>query len=261
VVNGKTLPADQTTFSDTITSFTDATGAPGKFPAPPNEPPNEMGCMAGLVEDPSGVCVEPSIVGCTDNILDLGTVSFVPGDPVEIIGNGISQTWSRPVTATGCQKTTYDWGTFESITADCIWIQNYDGDLFNPCAAIRYASTLCPHPWRLPTAEDAMDLLDALGGNRTGGVDPTFVEQVLLPIWGTHLTGYYNKNVGYVRTGQTTWLILATAKIDWSDYQRVETAALYVNEGDNVDDPSHAGSYGVGGAWKESAWGVRCIKD
>jgi hypothetical protein len=107
VVNGSTLTADQTTFSGTITSFTDATGAPGIFPAAPNEKPNGMGCLPGLVENAVGVCAAPTAIGCNNTTLDLGTVSFASGTEITIVGDNIAQIWSRPVTATGCQKTNY----------------------------------------------------------------------------------------------------------------------------------------------------------
>jgi hypothetical protein len=189
VINGATLPASQSTYNDTITSFTDATGAPGRFPAPLNEPPNEMGCIAGLVEDPSGVCVEPSTVGCVNNTLDLGVVSFTAGTEVEIVGNGISQRWSRPVTATGCQKETYNYGNAYDVKSDCRTNPSYKSDLFNACAVIRYAENICPYPWRVPSADDARKLITAMGSNYEYGYDQEFVENKMLGIWGGELSG------------------------------------------------------------------------
>ncbi|MDR3133797.1 MAG: fibrobacter succinogenes major paralogous domain-containing protein [Prevotellaceae bacterium] len=158
VINGTTLPASQTTYSGTISSFTDATGAPGLFPAALNETTNEMGCIAGLVENANGICVTPASMGCTNNTLNLGTVNFTAGTEITIVGNGVSQIWSRPVTATGCQKTNYDGGTEGSSYADCRNNPNYAGNFYSGCAAVRYASQLCPPPWRLPSLLDAMKI-------------------------------------------------------------------------------------------------------
>ena len=181
VVNSSTLTANQTAFSGTITSFTDATGAPGLFPAALNEPSNEMGCVAGLVVNEYGICVAPSYAGCNDNTLDLGTVSFTAGSEVQIVGNGISQIWSRPVTATGCQKTDYDRGSSpDNFNVDCRKSEGYNGDYFSGCALLKYATDICPPPWRLPSNEDGRKLLIAMGGCPTGCISLQFVNEKLI---------------------------------------------------------------------------------
>ena len=177
VINGSTLTASQTTYSGTITSFTDATGAPGLFPAALNEPVNELGCVAGLIQSTNDICVLPSAHGCLDNTLNLGAISFTAGTEVTIVGNGVSQTWSRPVTATGCQKENYNGGSAHNYYADCRTNPDYDGDLFSGCAAVRYAGQLCPPPWRLPTAADSRKLAIAFGLPYMG-YDKTTVEMI-----------------------------------------------------------------------------------
>jgi hypothetical protein len=190
VVNDETLPVNQITYSGTIYSFTDATGAPGLFPAALNEQTNGMGCVAGLVENQSGVCVSPSAAKCNNNSLNLGTVSFAPGAEVQIIGNGISQIWSRPVTATNCQKTTFDGGSYtSSYNADCRSNPGYAGDLLSGCAIIRYAATLCPPPWRVPVQADMLNLVVAMGGNSGNVADENFVVNQLMGTWGAEWNG------------------------------------------------------------------------
>jgi hypothetical protein len=194
VINGTTLPANQTTYSGTITSFTDATGAPGLFPAPLNQPPNGMGCVAGLVENTvNNICVQPSTVGCTNNTLNLGTVSFTAGTEVTIVGNGISQIWSRPVTATGCQKQTYDGGTYTNYHDDCRDNQGYAGDFYSGCAVTHYASTLCPPPWRVPVQADYASLMRSFGCLPTYQQDQNCYES-LLTNWEFQLSGVSQPN-------------------------------------------------------------------
>jgi hypothetical protein len=193
VINGTTLPANQTTYSGTITSFTDATGAPGRFPAALNQPVNEMGCVAGLIEYGNSICVQPSTVGCTDNTLNLGTVSFAAGTTITIAGNGVSQIWSRPVTATGCQTTTFNGGSAGSSNADCRTNPDYEGDLFSGCAVLRYAEQLCPPPWRIPALTDLRNLATALEIPPTGTTGHEAVEK-LTTIWDAQYAGICDAN-------------------------------------------------------------------
>jgi hypothetical protein len=103
-----------------------------------------------------------------------GAVSFV-SDSVWTIG---SQTWSDAVTTTSCrEKTTYD-GTktaynhnakYNGHNADCRSNPEQKGDLFSWCAVIRFATFLCPSPWRVPTADDFRELDIALGGTGVNG--------------------------------------------------------------------------------------------
>jgi uncharacterized protein (TIGR02145 family) len=122
-----------------------------------------MGCLHGLEEKADGVCAAPSDVGCNNTTLNLGTVSFTSGTEITIIGDNISQFWSRPVTATGCQKTNFNSGSTVSANADCRSNPNYPGDLFSICAVLKYADKLCPYPWRIPTMKNYEDLVRAFG--------------------------------------------------------------------------------------------------
>jgi hypothetical protein len=150
-----------------------------------------MGCIAGLVENiADSVCRDPSFVGCNSSTLNLGTVSFTSGSEITIVGDNISQIWSRPVTATGCNKTTFNGGssysgetyTAYSENADCRNNPGYPGDLFTGCAVIKYASQICPYPWRVPTANDYDKLVRALGG-KMGESSLTFIVDKFEGIW------------------------------------------------------------------------------
>ncbi len=110
--------------------------------------------------------------GCASGTFNFGTVSFVSVTTRTITGNGITQVWSDAVTATGCQKTTYNGGSSGAYRQDCRKNSSSSyGDLFSWCAVVKYASTLCPAPWRVPTKDDFINLDKAMGGtgvNRDG---------------------------------------------------------------------------------------------
>ena len=191
VINGAALPVSHSTYSGTIISFTDATGAPGLFPAALDQPTNGRGCVAGLVENEKGICVALSLAGCNDYTLNLGAVSFTAGAEVQIVGNGISQIWSRPVTAEGCQKEAYSYGiNYNDINPDCRTNPGYNGDLFSGCAVLKYAASICPGPWRVPTRQDFVNLLAAMGGCTNTCVDYDFIVNKIISLWGGEWYGF-----------------------------------------------------------------------
>ncbi len=114
--------------------------------------------------------------GCVDSTFNLGTVSFVSVTTRTITGTvdgkPITQIWSDAVTATGCQKMAYNGGSSGAYNVDCRSNPGYPGDLFSWCAVVKYASTLCPAPWRVPSVQDFINLDKALGGTgeNKGGV-------------------------------------------------------------------------------------------
>jgi hypothetical protein len=269
VVNDVTLPVSQTTYSGTIYSFTDATGAPGKFPAALNEKMNEMGCVAGLVPNASNVCEAPSAAKCNNNSFGFGTVSFAAGQEVQIVGNGISQIWSRPVIATNChQKTTFDGGSTVSYNADCRNNPDYAGDLFSGCALIRYAATLCPPPWRMPVRADYANLLIAMGGYVDDRSDQNFIEQQLVGRWGAQWNGtcgnpgtlwYQNQLMCY----GSLFYILDAYDMTSNTYSNVIGKLIAVH-------PDFLNVTPSAGAWRYSPYSehgiqsgitIRCVKD
>jgi len=129
------------------------------------------------------------------------------GHDVEISGHGITQIWSGAVTATACRKTTFNFVTatrrsdpnFFSpanfIDDDCRSNPNFPGDLFSWQAVVRYADIFCPYPWRIPTAQDFIDLDIALGG--TGNLrtsTPRFITANYINRWGGAFGGYCNSS-------------------------------------------------------------------
>ena len=96
---------------------------------------------------------------------NLGTIAFATDSTWSIIGNGHVQIWSDAITATNCQKTTFDGGMKNNLNADCRSNSGFRGDLFSWCVVYRFADQLCPSPWRVPTVQDFINLDIAMGGN------------------------------------------------------------------------------------------------
>jgi uncharacterized protein (TIGR02145 family) len=106
-----------------------------------------------------------------------------------ISGNGVTQIWSDAVTATACNKTTFDGGSEGNYNADCRSNPDYPGDLFTWCAVVRFKDELCPAPWRVPTREDFIDLDKALGGQ---GKDGDGDVELYIKAWGGAWSGWSN---------------------------------------------------------------------
>jgi uncharacterized protein (TIGR02145 family) len=115
--------------------------------------------------------VTVSVPTCNNNVsgwgASLGTVTRGTQEWT-IQGTGanahISQTWSDAVTATACNKTSFEGGSLNNYNSDCRSNPSFPGDLFSWCAVRRFANQLCPAPWRVPTQQDFIDLDRALGG-------------------------------------------------------------------------------------------------
>jgi len=122
--------------------------------------------------------------------VSLGTVSFHTNQTWTIEGYGISQIWSDAVTATACQKTTFNSssGSLDAIRfyAECRSNPDFPGDFFSWCAVVLFANKLCPYPWRVPTAEDFLDLATAFGQS---DVSPQFIIDNYINRWGGHFSG------------------------------------------------------------------------
>jgi len=132
------------------------------------------------------VTVAASFTGCSQNLFSLGTVSFHTSNEWLISGNGIAQVWSDAVTATHCQKTSFDAGdqVYAYFHADCRSNPDFPGDLFSWCAVARFADELCPYPWRVPSQKDFIDLDLAMGGTGQARVDSAFVFENVINRWG-----------------------------------------------------------------------------
>lgn len=134
---------------------------------------------------PAGSAQPLTEEGCNNNTPgwgeSLGTVSFVTNRTWQI-GD---QIWSDAVTATACQKTTFN-GRSYGFNSDCITNNpGFAGNLFSWCAVARFGATLCPHPWRVPTQQDFIALDQALGGSGKGGyAGSSFITANYINRWG-----------------------------------------------------------------------------
>jgi uncharacterized protein (TIGR02145 family) len=250
VVNGTTLPAGATQYAGTITALSDATGAPGAFCTPAGQAPGKYGCCSGLsVNTSNGLCAMPTFCD-PSSTLDLGVVSFTQGSEITITGSSYTQIWSRPVTATGCQKGTYNGGFNDgsagSVKSDCRTNPGYAGDFFSWCAVVKYASQVCPFPWRIPTPDDFCRLHKAVTGANC-------VEAA---------------NVAWIQAYQTKWAPEFSGECDNSIFYNVGLAVLYnvngivadsrsrfnITKADGLVNFGYAGNRATGRA-------LRCVRD
>jgi len=117
---------------------------------------------------PQRATAAPNISRCNSNMpgwgSTLGIVSFVSDSTWKVIGNGITQEWSDAIQATACDKRSFSGSSRGNFNSDCRSNSNQRGDLFSWCAVVLFQQYLCPYPWRVPTAQDFIDLDVALGG-------------------------------------------------------------------------------------------------
>jgi len=136
------------------------------------------------------VTMPPVGYGCNGNLpgwgLSLGTVSFTTSQEWTV-GN---QIWSDAVTATACNKTSFNGGSANNSNADCRSNPGFSGDLFSWCAVMRFATILCPYPWRVPTQQDFIDMDIALNGDGRSiqRMDTASVSR-FINNWGGFFTG------------------------------------------------------------------------
>jgi uncharacterized protein (TIGR02145 family) len=133
-----------------------------------------------------------------------------------IEGNGISQTWSDHINVPACDKTDFDGGFFNDIDendyevgysdiqyggnpkADC---RNNPGYyyLYSWWYVSKNAATLCPSPWRVPTADDFLALYKALGGTDDWSKDEALIEKYINSWGGVY--GGIAKDTSLIYTG------------------------------------------------------------
>jgi len=172
------------TGSNRITSITDATNYPG-----------------GLIID------YIDYQGCSSTVLPAFTAGFVD-DTKWVVG---SQTWSSPVTATHCRKTTYAGGSSGNYSTDCRSNNSTDaanasyGDLFSWCMVKRYAARLCPSPWRIPSKTDFQTLWNS-GCNSAARLHETSGTCG----WGATLSGRANPGISLDCQGACVYYISET---------------------------------------------------
>ncbi len=131
IINGTTTISAKT-YTGNISTITDATNNP-----------------EGFVYDNTSACIMKAVY--------LGSVGFT-STKTWVVG---SQTWSAPVTATYCRKTSFDGGTATAYKADCranngsaTTVNVTYGDLFSWCMVNQFKTVLCPSGWRVPSNTD-----------------------------------------------------------------------------------------------------------
>jgi uncharacterized protein (TIGR02145 family) len=126
--------------------------------------------------------------GCVSSNLTLGTVGFASTLTHMVSGAYGSQTWSAPVTAAYCDKTTYNGGETDSYRSDCRNnTQALYGHLYSWCMVKQYALKLCPAPWRSPSASDFCTLHKNLASASDCNQGVTL--SMYLARWGAQLGG------------------------------------------------------------------------
>jgi uncharacterized protein (TIGR02145 family) len=120
------------------------------------------------------------IENCIPATFSLGTTGFTSAQTYQ--RNGI--TLSEPVTATGCQKTTYRGRDgLGHYLSDCRTNPDYKGDIFSWCMVVQYAGQLCPNGWRVPSTQDFMKY-----ATNSDTANPT--TDIKDGVHGWELTGY-----------------------------------------------------------------------
>jgi uncharacterized protein (TIGR02145 family) len=189
-------------------------------------------------------CIDASATGtilvssnCVPASFNLGTVGFTSTDTYT--RNGI--TISAPVTATGCQKSTYNGGEWPPHNADCRDNPGYDGDLFSWCMVVQYANQLCPSPWRWPTVTDWRIYADFATPNGPGTTNNFYAG----------MDGWtYN---GFAQADGSL-SALGSRSMHWtsSEYGMYSAYALQVESGGNLPDYTPPKGTGVN---------LRCVQD
>jgi hypothetical protein len=127
--------------------------------------------------------------GCVPSSINLGTVGFASTVTHVVSGAYGSQTWSAPVTATYCDKTTYSGSGVDGYAADCRSNAELSyGHLFSWCSVVQYAEVLCPSPCRVPTREDMCIMVRNIMGVPSCSVHSA--QTAILAEWGASLSGY-----------------------------------------------------------------------
>ena len=119
---------------------------------------------------------------------DLGTASFASRNTWTITGNGITQIWSDAVQTVHCSNNTFFEETENFNTINCRSNPGFPGDFFSWGAMFEIGYQLCPHPWRVPTRQDFIDLDVAMGGTGNFRIDENFVTTNY--IWSYHATRF-----------------------------------------------------------------------
>jgi len=159
-----------------------------------------------------------------DNMITITSARFLT-DQIWTVG---SQQWSDVVVSDQCVAADTEWIVAQHGGAlatgwmtHCRKSAEGFGDGFSWCAVMRFRNILCPDGWRVPTAQDFINLDIALRGTGTGemvtsGSDPTLDERLAeewIPRWAPRPIG--------------SWNPLASLGIEPGDFQNVGISGSY----------------------------------
>jgi uncharacterized protein (TIGR02145 family) len=180
---------------------------------------------------------------CSASTITFGTVGFL-SNQTWVVG---SQTWSAPVTATYCNKTTYNAGGTGTAQADCR-SNTYTGagQAFSWCAVKQFASQLCPSDWRVPTQDDFIALDINLGGTGANGQSYVYVSRYTDAAWG----GVYGGENGTAGLGV------------YGSYWSITVHSAYKGFFLIFDNRSNGGGiYPYLNGYNSGGMQLRCVKD
>jgi hypothetical protein len=109
---------------------------------------------------------------CIPATINLGTVGFTSAATYSV--NGLIL--SSPVTVTYCNNralSSFDGGVTGAYKVDCAknTVNASYGNWLSWCMLVQYATTLCKHPWRVPSQDDLQQIVDyAHTAPLTGGL-------------------------------------------------------------------------------------------
>ncbi len=166
------------------------------------------------------------------------------------------QMWSDVVLASGCSKTTYDGGAYDTYNpqnayyrADCRMNEKWEyGDLFSWEAVAQYGNRLCPDGWRVPTRQEFIALDKALGGTGAVQYDAGAIISKYRNDWGSLYGGVADSGNNGALNNQ-------------------ERCATYWSQSEFNDDNAHRLVFCIGGelgpdnvAGKSFGMTLRCVK-
>jgi uncharacterized protein (TIGR02145 family) len=195
----------------------------------------------------------PPPAGCNTNELtfSLGMQSFSTNQ-TWIVG---SQEWSDAVRMSGCNKTSYSNGPNNNFNADCRNATNgFDGHYFSWCMVARFADTLCPGDWRVPSTEDFAELHRNLGFSMPSTLHVS-VPMIANTYMGTSGTGGVRGGIW----GGARWTVHAAdltgqASMYWSSSQNTGSQAFRLRFTSTEVFPQ-------GNNFKSGGHAVRCVRN
>jgi len=191
--------------------------------------------------------------GCNGDLpgwgTSLGTVSFATSQEW-IIG---SQIWSDAVTATNCDKVSFYGGSNNNFNADCRSNPGFPGDLFSWCAVMRFATILCPYPWRVPTRQDFTDLDISLGGSGYHRRGDSAIITKYINDWGAIFGGFCHGD------GTLTNYFGHYNAFYWSQISTTMSNAAFLHL--TTDGQFSTGFIFLAGPTKRHGKTLRCIRD